>query len=50
MIELATVWILKELEGCIMELIAGGTCKRTWLKESLDWRTFADDKIEDMKN
>lgn len=44
MIEVATVWILKALEACIMENIAGRTCKRTWLTESLDLRIFADKK------
>lgn len=50
MIEVATIWILRELEACIMEHITGGTCKSTWLKESLDWRTFADEKSEKMEN
>lgn len=33
MIELGTVWILKELETCIMEHIAGKTSRRGLLKE-----------------
>lgn len=50
MIELATVRVWKELDACIMEHIAGWTCRRTWLKECLDWRTFAGDKTEEIKN
>lgn len=29
MIELAAIWILKELEICIVEHLPGGTCKES---------------------